>query len=258
MDPILFEAGPFTVYSYGFMIAVGIVAGVVYMAMEGKREVALTFDQANALFLVIFVAALLGGKFFLFLEDPARYAQHPGELLAGSGFVFYGSFLFAVPAMWWYFRKHRLPPFRMLDVMAVTTCVVHFFGRIGCFLAGCCHGSPTDSAFGVVFTDPACLAEPLNTPLFPTQLFEATWILMVMIFLLLLKRRRQFYGQLFFSYLLLYAVGRFFLEYFRGDAARGFVADGYLSHGQVTALLVFLVVLFLYVKRRRHAPPAVQ
>lgn len=253
MYPILFEAGSFTAYSYGFMIAIGIVAGMTYLVIEGRKEVGLTLDQANALFLYIFFAAIVGGKLFLFFEDPAGYIQDPGALLTGRGFVFYGSFLLAIPTMWWFFKKHALHPYRMLDVMAITTCLVHIFGRIGCFLAGCCYGKPTGWSWGVTFTDPACFADPLHTPLVPTQLLEAGYILVVMLVLFAARRRRRFYGQLFLMYLVLYAAGRFVLEYFRGDTGRGFVVENYMSHSQFIALCVIIVVLIIYAKAARRA-----
>jgi phosphatidylglycerol---prolipoprotein diacylglyceryl transferase len=249
MHPILFEIAGVTVYSYGFMIAMGTLAGVAYMAIRGKKEVGLTFDQANSLFLLIFVAAFVGGKAFLFLEDASYYAANPRKLLAGRGFVFYGSFLFAVPTMLWYFRKIKVPAYQMLDVMAITTCLVHSFGRVGCFLAGCCHGKPTESGWGVVFTDTACHAEPLNTPLYPTQLMEAGFIVGVMLVLLFLRNRKQFHGQLFLLYLIFYAAGRFLLEYFRGDIERGFLIEDYLSHSQFISLMIMAFSGFIYLKR---------
>lgn len=246
MHPVLFEVGGFTVYSYGFMIALGAIAGVAYMAMEGKKAVGLSFDQANSLFLFIFLAAFIGGKIFLLFEDPSLYMNEPKRLLAGRGFVFYGSFLFAVPTMIWFFHKHKLHTQKMLDVMAITTCLVHMFGRIGCFMAGCCYGKPTDSFLGVTFTDPECMADPKGVPLHPTQLYEAIFILLVMIVLFYLRDRRKFYGQLFLTYLLSYAMGRFVLEYFRGDEQRGFVIDNIISHSQFIALVVFAVVCYVY------------
>src|SRR5688500_5419350 len=105
MHPVLFEIAGIKVYSYGFMIAIGAIAGVAYMVIQGRKEVALTFDQANTLFLCIFVAAFVGGKVFLFFEDASYYFEHPEKLLTGRGFVFYGSFLFAIPTMLWYFKK---------------------------------------------------------------------------------------------------------------------------------------------------------
>jgi phosphatidylglycerol:prolipoprotein diacylglycerol transferase len=246
MYPILFELGGLSVYSYGFMIAMGVIAGVAYMAVQGKKEVGLTFDQANTLFLLIFIAAFIGGKTFLFFEEPSHYLENPKRLVTGSGFVFYGSFLFAVPVMLWFFRKNKLNPYKMLDVMAITTCLVHLFGRVGCFLAGCCYGFPTKSFFGVVYTDVACQADPKNVPLHPTQLYEAFYISMVMIFLLSIRKHRKFYGQLFLLYLLLYAVGRSILEIFRGDTVRGFIIQNYVSHSQFIALVIIVVVLFVY------------
>lgn len=254
MHPILFEAGTVPVYSYGFMIGLGIVAGMSYLIVTGRKEVGLSFDQANTLFLAIFAAALIGGKFFLFLEGHVFYFDNPGQLFTGRGFVFYGSFLFAIPTMWWFFRRNRLPAFQMLDIMAVVTCLVHAFGRLGCFLAGCCYGVPTDSWMGVVYTDTACYAEPLHTPLVPIQLLEACYILMVMFFLLNMKKRRIFYGQLFLTYLLLYAAGRFVLEFFRGDTARGFLMDSRVSHSQFIALCVAFIVAMVYFRWARLAP----
>jgi phosphatidylglycerol:prolipoprotein diacylglycerol transferase len=257
MHPILFKLGSITIYSYGFLIAVGVVCGVAYLAIRGKKEVGLTFDQANNLFLLIFIAALVGGKVFLFFENPSSYLENPRRLFTGSGFVFYGSFLFAVPTMLWFFKKNKLPVYQMLDIMAIVTCLVHMFGRMGCFMAGCCHGKPTTSWFGVTFTDPACQAEPLNTPLYPTQLMEAGFILLVMISLLAIWQRKQFHGQLFMLYLLLYALGRFVLEYFRGDEVRGFVIKDYVSHSQFIALVIFGVSLWVYqhwAKRNKIIP----
>jgi phosphatidylglycerol:prolipoprotein diacylglycerol transferase len=247
MHPVLFEIGSVTVYSYGFFIAMGAIGGVWYMAVQGKKDVGLTFDQANSLFLYIFLAAFIGGKLFLFFEDPSGYISNPRRLLTGRGFVFYGSFLLAIPTMFWFFRRHKLNPYKMLDVMAVTTCLVHMFGRIGCFMAGCCYGQPTKSGFGLTFTDPVCYAEPKGVPLHPTQLYEAFFIFVVMLLLLLLRSYRKFYGQLFLLYLLLYGVGRFVLEFFRGDTGRGFIADGFLSHSQFIALIIVAVVSVVYV-----------
>lgn len=233
-------------YSYGFMIGVGAIAGVAYMAVQGKKKVGLTFDQANSLFLYIFIAAFVGGKVFLFLEEPSTYVHHPGNLITGQGFVFYGSFLFAIPTMFWFFKRNKLDPYKMLDVMAITTCLVHVFGRLGCFLAGCCYGIPTENFFGVVFSDPSCAAEPLGKALHPTQLYEALYIFSVMIFLFRRRVRQKFSGELFLLYLILYAVGRSVLEIFRGDAARGFLIDGILSHSQFIALIIIICTLYVY------------
>lgn len=248
MHPVLFKIGDtFTIYSYGFFIVIGAICGVTYVWKQSKKQFNTNFDQINTLFLLLLIAAVVGGKLFLFFEKPNYYVNNLGALLTGRGFVFYGSLLFCIPTMLSFFKKHKLPLYPMLDIMAITTCIVHFFGRIGCFMAGCCHGIEWHGPLAVVFTDEACLA-PLNTPLHPTQLYSSGMILLILLILLVIKKYRKFEGQLFLSYLILYALGRSVIEVFRGDLSRGFVIDGYLSNSQFISLIIILVTLFFYIK----------
>jgi len=221
------------------------------MARQGKKRFGVTYDQSNSLFIYIVVAAYVGGKVFFFFENPSYYLQHFGKLFSGNGFVFFGSLLFAIPTMLWFFNKNKIPTLAMLDVMAIVTCIVHGFGRIGCFMSGCCHGKPTDSFLSVIFTNPVCQAEPLNTPLHPTQLYESMFIFILMGALLWIKGRKKFDGQLFLIYLITYSIGRSFLEILRGDEERGFLIEGILSHSQFISLVVISVAIYFYVKLRR-------
>ncbi|MBS1489836.1 MAG: prolipoprotein diacylglyceryl transferase [Bacteroidetes bacterium] len=252
MHPVLFQVGPITIYTYGFFIALGAVLGAWFMWWQGKKQYGLTFDQANALFLLLVVGGVVGGKLFLFFENPSFYFSHPQELLGKNGFVFYGSLLTDIPLMLWYFRKNNLPVLGMLDIMAVVTCLVHGFGRIGCFNAGCCYGKPTSSWAGVVFSDPTCQAQPLNTPLHPTQLYEAIFIFFILLVLLFIIRNKKFDGQAFLSYLILYAATRGVIEIFRGDIQRGFVINGILSISQFISLVLIIGSVYFYVKWRRN------
>jgi phosphatidylglycerol:prolipoprotein diacylglycerol transferase len=249
VHPVLFEIGSFTIYSYGFLIAIGCVAAFTYMWRASK----ISFDQANTLFILLIVAGIVGGKIFMIFESPSFYFRNPFKLLSSSGFVFYGSLLFCIPTMLWFFRKNKLPVLPMLDIMAIVTCIVHGFGRLGCFMAGCCYGLPTDSWLGVVFTDPLCQARPLNTSLYPTQLIESTFIFILMSGLLFLKSRKTFDGQVFLVYLVAYACGRSVIEMFRGDIERGFIIKDILSNSQLISLLIAVVALYFYVKLNRKA-----
>jgi phosphatidylglycerol:prolipoprotein diacylglycerol transferase len=251
MHPVLFKFGSVTIYSYGFCIAVGAILGFFFMYREGKKRYSISFDQSNNLFILLILAGIIGGKLFLIFEDPSYYFSNPKKLISGSGFVFYGSLLLTIPVMIWYFKKIKAPVLGMLDVMAIVTCIVHGCGRIGCFMAGCCYGIPTDSFIGVMFTDPYCQAEPLNTPLHPTQLYEATMIFSILTFLLIRQSEKKFDGQQFLSYLMLYAFGRSILELFRGDLQRGFVIEGILSNSQLIAFLVIIVAGYFYVRFNR-------
>lgn len=221
------------------------------MAHQGKKLFGTTYDQSNSLFIYIVVAAYVGGKVFFFFENPAYYAQHIGKLFSGNGFVFFGSLLFAIPTMLWFFKRNKIPILPMLDVMAIVTCIVHGFGRIGCFMSGCCHGKPTDSFLSVIFTNPVCQAEPLNTPLHPTQLYESAFIFSLMGLLLWYKNRKKFDGQLFLIYLIAYSIGRSFLEILRGDEERGLLIQDVLSHSQFISLIVISIAIYFYVKLKR-------
>jgi phosphatidylglycerol---prolipoprotein diacylglyceryl transferase len=253
MHPILFKIGSITIYTYGFFIALGATLGGLYMWRQGKKQFGLTFDQANTLFVLLILAGVVGGKAFVLFEDPTYYFKNLSKLFSGSGFVFYGSLLTCIPAMLWYFKKNNIPTLAMLDVMAVVTCIVHGFGRIGCFNAGCCYGIPTDSFLGVTFTNPICQASPLNTPLHPSQLYEATLIFSILIFLLIQKNYKKFQGQQFLLYLIIYAAGRSLLETMRGDLERGFVIKDWISNSQFISALVSTVAIYFYVKLNRKA-----
>lgn len=251
MHPVLFQLGSFTVYTYGFCIALGAISGFIFLYLQARKSYQVTFDQCNNLFLLLVTGAVVGGKLFLIFEDPSLYWNNPSRLFSGSGFVFYGSLLTAIPIMLWYFRKLKLPVLGMLDVMALVTCIVHGFGRIGCLMAGCCYGIPTDSFWGVVYVDAACQAEPLHTPLHPTQLYEVAWIGFIFTLLMLFKAKKSFDGQLFLIYLMLYAFGRSVIEVFRGDLARGFVIDDILSNSQFISVLVIFAALYFYLRLRK-------
>jgi phosphatidylglycerol:prolipoprotein diacylglycerol transferase len=239
-----------TVYAYGFMIATGIVVALAYTVVQAKRQFGVAPHLLVDLALFLMLAAFIGGKVFFYLEDPATYLGNPSLMFKnlGKGFVFYGSLLFCIPTLLWFFKKHKLPVAGMLDIFAVTTCLVHAFGRVGCFMAGCCFGLPSDGPLAVIFTDPACLARPLDTPLHPTQLYDMFAIISIMLVLLVVKQKRQFSGQVFLVYLGLYAVSRSIVEIFRGDEQRGFIINNLLSHSQFIALLILAGVVYYYLK----------
>jgi len=107
-----------------------------------------------------------------------------------------------------------------------------------------------DNILGVTFTNPNSLANPLNTPLYPTQLFDILINALIFITLLWMEKRKKFAGQLMLIYMMMYAVGRSINEVFRGDEERGFVFNGLLSHSQFIAVLIMGVCTFAWVRWR--------
>jgi phosphatidylglycerol:prolipoprotein diacylglycerol transferase len=112
-------------------------------------------------------------------------------------------------------------------------------------MAGCCYGRPTDLPWAVTFTDPQTLG-PLGVPVHPTQLYESLLYMLVFGFILWLRKRKSFQGELFGSYLLLAGLARFIVEFFRGDP-RGPAEFAGMPVTQVTALVTALVGAFLLV-----------
>ena len=251
MFPELFKAGPITIYSYGFCILVGVILGYWFMLRQGRKLYGLSADNISELFLWAILAVFVGGKLFFFFEDPKGYLADPGSFFTdmGRGFVFYGSFLVAVPVLWWRFRKMNLPVWDMFDLVGIAGAIVHGFGKIGCFFAGCCYGLVCKTGWGVEFHNHLGSARPLDTPLYPVQLWDAGIIFLAVGIMLLMWNRKAFAGQLFLTYGLVYAIGRFITERYRGDEARGFVFGGSLSHSQFIAIMVFAACLLLGIYR---------
>jgi len=241
MYPELFHIGSITIYSYAFCIVVGTLVASLYTKWRAKNELGVLNLSTNFFYLV-FIAGFVGGKLFFYMEKPLYYLSNPKLMLSNfsGGFVFYGSFVTIIPIIIWYLRKHKIPVLPMLDILAITTLIVHSIGRLGCFFAGCCFGKPTESIFGIVFPTS-------HTPVHPSQLYEIIGILSILVVLLFIKKKQQFSGQIFLIYVSLYAITRSFLELFRGDP-RGFIIDEIISHAQFIAILIVITSMFFYQK----------
>lgn len=259
MYPRLLELGPITLYTYGVLLAAAYLLGLkLAMVRAAKRGL----DQARILDLGIYIiiAALLGAKLLLLVTDFSTFRQDPRELLtlARSGGVFYGGLILAVVVALWYIHHVRLPLWTTCDAFAPGIALGHVIGRFGCLFAGCCYGRPTNEPWAITFTDPFAAANvgtPLGVPLHPTQLYEAGAELLILFFLLFTERKGKPYpGRTFWLYMLLYAISRFVIEFFRGDE-RGTV--GALSTSQfISVLLAPLAIAMLVYLSRRIATPA--
>jgi phosphatidylglycerol---prolipoprotein diacylglyceryl transferase len=264
MHPILFELpwslgsfGHITVYTYGVLLAAAYLLGLQLARHRAKKR---GLDQNRVLDLGIYIiiSALVGAKLLLLVTDFRTFTADPRELLtlARSGGVFYGGLILAVAVALWYIRRIGLPLWTTCDVFAPGIALGHVVGRFGCLFAGCCYGKPTTRPWGITFTDPFAAANvgtPLGVPLHPTQLYEAGAELAILIVLLATERKgRGFAGRTFWLYMLLYAISRFIIEFFRGDE-RGTV--GMFSTSQfISILLVPLAIGMLVYLSRAGAP----
>jgi phosphatidylglycerol:prolipoprotein diacylglycerol transferase len=181
---------------------------------------------------------VLGAKALLAIRSPHEYLTSFSSLrsLVSSAGDFYGGFIGGLVAAALFFRRHPDMPFwRSADVAAPAIALGQAIGRIGCFMAGDDFGRSASVPWSVTFTDPVAASiggAPLGVPLHPVQLYESVFCFALFGCLVWFGRRRHRDGDMIVAYTLLYAVGRFVLEYFRGDADRGFVFGGLLSTSQ--------------------------
>jgi phosphatidylglycerol---prolipoprotein diacylglyceryl transferase len=257
--PELFSVGPFTIYSYGVLLAASYLLGL-RLAMWRAKKWGLDANRVLDLGIYIIIAALVGAKLLLLVVDFDQFSR-PQELLtlARSGGVFYGGLLVAVAVAFWYIARHKMPFWTTCDVFAPGIALGHVTGRLGCLAAGCCYGKPTDMPWAIVFTNPLAQANvgtPLGIPLHPTQIYEAGAALVILGLLLATEHRgRRFPGRTFWSYMFLYAVSRYIIEIYRGDP-RGTVLDIFSTSQFISIVLAPLSLgMLFWLSRSRPLTP---
>ncbi|MEE4272358.1 MAG: prolipoprotein diacylglyceryl transferase [Thermoanaerobaculales bacterium] len=259
MHPILIDLGFFALPSYGVLLAVAVLAALWTARI---RADATGLDAARVvdfgLWLVIW--ALLGAKILLVVVEWKRYLGDPSQLLGlvRAGGVFLGGFIAAIIAAAVLLRRYRLEALPTFDVLAPSLALGQTIGRIGCLLAGCCWGHSCDLPWAITYTDPAAAANvgtPLHVAVHPFPAYAALFNFSVFLVLSWLYAKRLPAGRVFASYLVLYGVGRFFLELTRGDEARGVYFNGLLSTSQLiaAALVTIGVAMHWWIGRRGRA-----
>ena len=249
MHPRLLELGPVSIHTYGVLLAAAYLTGLWFAARRARAR-GLDGDRVTDLGIYVIVSALVGAKLLLIVVEFDHFRRDPSEIwtVLRSGGVFYGGLLLAVGVAFWQIRRHRLPVWTTCDAFAPGIALGQAVGRIGCLMAGCCYGAPTDLPWGVTFTDPLAASNtgaPLDVSLHPTQLYESGAAMAILGLLLLAERRSPAPpGRTFWTYLLLYPAARFGIELFRGDP-RGAVFEILSTSQFVSLLLVPLAVVML-------------
>jgi phosphatidylglycerol:prolipoprotein diacylglycerol transferase len=282
MHPVLIQIGNFTIGTYGLMIVIGMLTGLALATRLSRRRgipPEFFFDLAFVLLLTGFI----GARIFHILLNWGEFVQAPlAMIFSRQGFVFLGGFISALIAGIYFAHRRKVPLMEAADIAAPGLVLAHAFGRIGCFLAGCCFGMacPADGGHPALahlavqyplITDNAGMpsymfnfaywtqlqqhligpgaAAPL--PILPVQLFESAGNFIICGLLLILWRRRTFSGQIFALYLALYSVLRFSLEFLRGDVERGLWFGGHISTSQITTIFTMIAAVALWLTRHK-------
>lgn len=207
MLPVLFSVGPFEVYSYGLMLAVAFIVGIIIVTREAPKQ-GLDEDAIFTLSLLVIIAALIGARAGFVLQNLSHFAKHPKEILMveEGGLSLHGGLVFAVLAGFWYTRRKELNFGKVANLVAPVIALGTAIGRIGCFLNGCCFGKEAVPPWGLSFAG--------ELPVYPIQLWESG--LCFLLFLGLWKyRHNRRSGELFLFYIIGYSLIRFFIEFWR-------------------------------------------
>ena len=245
----LFSIGPITIYGYGLMIAIGVLAAYFSATYRAKK-----YDLDPDKVFYVTVWAVIGGfggaKLLYLITQLPAILQNPSLLKdVRDGFVVYGGIIGGILAAWIYCKVAKLKFMKYFDLVMPSVALAQGFGRIGCFLAGCCYGKETSGAFSITFHTSAFA--PNGVALVPTQIYSSILDFLHYGLLLLILRSQKKDGETAAAYLIFYSAGRFVLEFFRGDLARGSV--GVLSTSQFISVFTFFAGIVLLVQRR-HAP----
>jgi len=304
MKPTLFYIGSgahaFPVHSYGFLIAIGLVVGVAISLRRG-RSVGIETGATLDLTFYAIVVGLVGARLLYVLMHAGEYARLCGGVALPrslgqtvydctaslrfwqGGLVFLGGAVLSAVVMLLYARRRGLKLGDVADVLSPSVSIAHVFGRIGCFMVGCCYGKlwakgvhfPPDSvAYSEFLEHRAILVGAPSSPgVHPTQLYESAGELLIFIGLVWLWPRRKFPGAVALGYAFAYGILRFFVEIFRGDDVRGFLFEArlpslarmlglppsdpiFLSTAQATsvALIVSAAIVYAILRRRCLVP----
>lgn len=242
MHPIIASFGHFTIPSYSLMILLGAVAA---WGLSCRKAVTIPHYDTFYSILMAVIGAGIFGKILYFIVDYKTiidlFRTYPlEEALKYSlegGLVLYGGILGMIAGLKSAALQNHLDFPILLDSLAPSIAIGIAFGRIGCLLGGCCYGMPYDGPFAIVYPEES-LSAPSGIPLFPSPIAESIGAISICVILLLYEKRENRKYSLLFLFLILYAVLRFTLEFFRGDAERGFI--GILSTSQFISLAVLL------------------
>ena len=240
----ILKVGPIVIHGYGLMIAIGVLCALLVATKQAKKKLL----DANIMFTLGIVALLfgfVGAKLLYCIVEIKSLLNNPMQILSGGGFVVYGGIIGGTLAAIIYCKLKKVNFLQYFDLAMPSVAIAQGFGRIGCFLAGCCYGRETDSAIGIVFHN-SSLA-PNGVKLIPTQLFSSAGDFLIAVILIMYAKKARNTGKVGALYLILYSVGRFIIEFFRNDY-RGSI--GVLSTSQVIALIILAIGIIMFFVNR--------
>lgn len=253
MRQILFEIGPVKIYSYGLMIFIGIVTAFV-VAEKRAKKLGLDSEKVFDLGLMCGIGGIVGAKLLYFITEMKSLIS--GGLTLRDimyGFVVYGGIIGGIFAGYLYCKIKKLNFLKHFDLVMPSIALAQGFGRIGCFLAGCCYGRETDAWYGMEFNH-SVYWNMVGVKVIPTQLIMSVANFIHFFILAFIAKKVKKDGVVAGCYLLFYSIGRFLIEFLRNDPRGGV---GTLSTSQFISLFIFAagvgMILFFGLRKGKVA-----
>ncbi len=246
INPVLFTLGSLEVRWYGIMIGLAVLVLVLWMVRAVRKGAAISYDTVFSLALVGIPSGIIFARLLHVIDRWGYYSVHPGQIIGGEGLSIYGAVLGAGLGLWVYSRFSNFKFGYVADILAPGIILAQAVGRIGCTINGCCYGTATSLAWGVVYTQPASFA-PLGIATHPVVVYEIIFNLIAFGVLLKLRGRLKPDGSLFAVYLALYALWRLGSDFMRDGTP--FLLG--LHQAQVISLVVLAVAIPFMIYRTR-------
>jgi phosphatidylglycerol---prolipoprotein diacylglyceryl transferase len=266
--------GALPVRTWGLLITIAFLVAVG-VAQTRTQKTGIDGDKMAGIYVVAFVAGLLGARLLHFcMAEPGRFFADPLVFFKfwEGGFAFYGGAVLAAILAMIVARRNGMDSWKLADLLSAPLMLGLAIGRIGCFFAGCCHGSAValpPGSIGILphgFTggqlwlssSPPFLIEEFHhsvgmndTPMYPTHLWECAGAFLLFLLLSWRWRHRRYDGQVFVWLLLSYPILRSTIERFRGDTIRGVDWFGLFSTSQLISIPVLVTGLVVWLWRRK-------
>ncbi|MER2173578.1 MAG: prolipoprotein diacylglyceryl transferase [Carnobacterium sp.] len=258
INPIAFSLGPLDVYWYGIIIAAAIFVAIFLSTREAEKR-GIDGEHIVDMALWALPIAFIGARLYYVVFELDYYLQNPGEIIAiwNGGIAIYGGLIAGGLTVYWYTKKHGIPLWLMLDILAPSVLLAQAIGRWGNFMNQEAHGGEVTRSFLENLFLPEFIINQMEINglyYHPTFLYESLWSLVGFVLIVILRNKKHLFrqGEVALSYVLWYSLGRFFIEGLRTDSL--WIFD-FIRVSQALSLVLFIGALSLWIYRRRDYPP---
>jgi phosphatidylglycerol:prolipoprotein diacylglycerol transferase len=262
MIPELLHLGPLHLRSYGAMMAIAFLVGTWLGLLEARR-LALDEDKLVNVILVTLVASIFGARALYVIEHLGEFRREWGSVIAlwQGGLTLYGGIFAGALAGLAFAKRSGLPRWVVADALTPSLALGTMFGRVGCFLNGCCYGHPTTLPWGVKFPVGSFASlEFGDTPVHPSQLYNAAVGLLLFAILWAFRRRFRVPGVMFWTFIVVFALARIGIDLTRAYEPDAVVLRGAieLTESQLTSIVMagFAALMILRLRREAASTPA--